>query len=673
MATSSASEAQIPAALARIGIHSHAEALLVAPVSYTNYSVPIAVLPVPDLDEPTFIRVLLKSLVLTGSGGQQVDSNGQPRMAKGEVLDELGNEASYVAFQSLRSWKEVQPGQDIHLYGRMSIRGRKRLFYDVVLVRPELVGKVIPVYAGKTGVASADTIAQGVEAARGAIGQAAELLLEKTGLARDSFERACALSPERLLHDLHWPRTMRDATVALAAARKVSIRGVYERVRLMKEGVCDPNSALGMTIDVAIDRIQAYLERLPFALTMDQRRAIWEILQDLVSDTVMRRMLSGDVGTGKSVVFLTIAALAVEARKSVAVIAPNSLLVRQLEGELAAYYPEIHRAIVVSGKKMSAEAFETPGVFFGTTALLNAARAAGKAFFMVVSDEQQKFSVDQRESLLDLGGNLLESTATAIPRSVALVAMGGIDVSILRQSPVDKKIRSRIVKPAQQRDLFDFVKKQIQLGYQAAIIYPQVEIGGKRAVGADGRDRSLKAAATRFAKMFGDRVGVLHGKLKKNEKQPVLDKMLSGELDLLVASSLIEIGVTLPSLRVVVVVNPELFGVSQLHQLRGRLARKGGVGFFFMLDAEGTLKGDSLARMKLLEECSDGFLLAERDAEARGAGEVFRDYGKQSGDTSSLFYGINLTYNEVEKAAMDALFGKQPGLGVTDKAPASVC
>lgn len=147
-------------------------------------------------------------------------------------------------------------------------------------------------------------------------------------------------------------------------------------------------------------------------------------------------------------------------------------------------------------------------------------------------------------------------------------------MSILRQSPVEKTIKSRLVTPAQQRDLIEFVKRQVKRGFQVAIIYPQVE-KGKRSVGADGRDRSLMAAATRFAKLFGDRVGVLHGKLAKTEKKPVLDKMLAGELDLLVASSIIEIGVTLPSLRVVVVVNPEYFGVSQLHQLRGRLARKG--------------------------------------------------------------------------------------------------
>lgn len=156
---------------------------------------------------------------------------------------------------------------------------------------------------------------------------------------------------------------MREATISLAAARKVSIRGVYERVRLLREGVNDPKSALGMTVDGAIERVQGFLERLPFQLTKDQRRAIWEILQDLVSETVMRRMLSGDVGTGKSVVFLTIAALVVDAGKSVAVIAPNGLLVEQLADELGSYYPEVHRAIVVSGRKAPREAFSRPGVF----------------------------------------------------------------------------------------------------------------------------------------------------------------------------------------------------------------------------------------------------------------------------------------------------------------------
>lgn len=163
---------------------------------------------------------------------------------------------------------------------------------------------------------------------------------------------------------------------------------------------------------------------------------------------------------------------------------------------------------------------------------------------------------------------------------------------------------------------------------------------------------------TRFAKHFGERVGLIHGKLKATEKTATIERMNQGEIDVLISSTVIEIGLTLPSLRVVVVVNPERFGVSQLHQLRGRLARKGGNGYFVMLDLDGALSegSDALARMKLLEQCNDGFQLAIRDAEMRGAGEVFNDYGQQSGATRGIFFGIELTYNDIERAALEAAY-----------------
>lgn len=332
---------------------------------------------------------------------------------------------------------------------------------------------------------------------------------------------------------------------------------------------------------------------------------------------------------------------------SVAIVAPGKLLVRQLAKELREYFPDVPVTEFMAGAGAGAS-LPDEGIIIGTTAVTLAAEAAERTFDFVITDEQHKFSVAQRKVLLSLNSNLLESTATAIPRTVALVAMGGMDVSMLKECPVQKDIMSRIITRKKESGLFNFIKEQIKLGGQVAIIYPLVE--------SEKTGSTVEAALARFAKTFGDRVGIIHGRQKGDAKDEAIRKMLSGEIDVLLSSTVIEVGLTLPSLKVMVVINPENFGASQLHQLRGRLARKGGKGYFFMfLKDNAKPKPETLERLKLLVECSDGFELSAKDAQLRGAGEVFDELGNQSGATRSIFYGIDLTYSDLERAVLDAL------------------
>jgi ATP-dependent DNA helicase RecG len=227
---------------------------------------------------------------------------------------------------------------------------------------------------------------------------------------------------------------------------------------------------------------------------------------------------------------------------------------------------------------------------------------------------------------------------------MALIQFGGTAVSILRESPVKKKIVTRIVHRKDGARLFDFVHHQIRQGGQAAIIYPMAEDRG------DGERNSVEAAYVRFRAKWGDRVGMVHGGLTDSDKTEVIAKMKAGAIDVLVSSTVIEVGVTLPSLRVVVVVNPDRFGLSPLHQLRGRLARKGGEGYFFLYLPE---EPDAAAkdRLRQLVECNDGFALAERDADLRGFGDVDSDGGAQTGSSRLLFWGVTLDRKEIESGA----------------------
>lgn len=659
----------LPTSLRRIGIESVEQALLVAPAGYRDCTSPITVLPVPDTNFEVFITLRIEKIVFQ-NGSKNETSRDDPKLMRvwGVVIDELGGECFFLSYKDLPLWRNVHPGDIVNFYGLFTVFDGRKNFSDPVLVDSEASGRVIPYYKGKQGLVSAESIEKGVQAARPHLVASGDWLLEKTGLSARLFKDYCGLTPSQLLADLHWPETMHEATVALAAAREVSIRAVQEQVRRQQERPIVPESALDISREQAIDMCKDLLGKLPFVPTEDQKRAIWHIMQDLMSESPMRRMLSGDVGTGKTATFFIPAVIAHKQGWPVAIIAPNRLLVAQIASELSEYFPDVPVVQVVSGVKLGADAFSQHAIFIGTTALVIAAENAGQKFRLLISDEQQKFSVDQRQALVGPESNVLESTATAIPRTVALVSMGGLDVSELKMSPVKKTIKSGIREKKNSPALFAFLKQQIKQGGQVAVIYPLAErptgkakqksTGPGSKKGGLDPNRSVEAAMMRYAKHFGERVGLIHGKLKASEKTAVIRKMNEGELDVLVSSTVIEIGLTLPSLRVVVVINPERFGVSQLHQLRGRLARKGGVGYFVMLDLDGALTegSDALARMQLLEQCNDGFQLAIRDAEMRGAGEIFNDFGQQSGATRSIFFGVELTYNDIERAALEAAY-----------------
>lgn len=652
-----------PSSLKRIGVSSVEQALLVSPVGYRDCTIPISVLPVVDTGIAVFIRLTVTELHFENHGKKPVSRDSvKLHRVRGIAMDDLGGEAYFIAYQNLSIWRSLGVGKRVYLHGEFTTYEKRfRSFHDPVTVAEDDVGRVLPVYKGKQGLVSSDTVEMGIQLARQSVGQAAQYLLKKTGMSERLFKDSCGLTPSQLLTDMHWPESMQHATVAMSAAREVSIRAVQEQVRKQRERDPLPESALGISLGEAVERVKCLLTRFPFELTLDQKRAIWQIVQDLVSEVPMKRMLSGDVGTGKTATFFVPAVLAYMQGWPVAIIAPNRLLVSQIAAELVGYFPEVTVIQVVSGVKLAQGALNQHAIFIGTTALVMAAENAGCKFKFLISDEQQKFSVDQRQALLAPEGNVLESTATAIPRTVALVAMGGLDVSELKTCPVAKEIKSWIIGPNRRTGLFGFIKEQIKEGGQVAVIYPLAErLPGDRSksIGALDAGRSVEAAMTRFAKHFGERVGLIHGKLKSSEKTKAIERMNNGDIDVLISSTVIEIGLTLPSLRVVVVVNPERFGVSQLHQLRGRLAREGGAGYFIMLDLDNNLTegSDALKRMKMLEQCNDGFQLALRDAEQRGAGEVFSDYGEQSGATRGIFFGIELTYSDIERAALEAAY-----------------
>lgn len=640
MATTETQENGLPKSLKRVGIDSHEKALLVAPSGYRDYTSEARVAPAPDTGKEHFLRLTVDEVRFMTRFGMSVASDSKDAARVIAVAhDDVNTEVRVIAFGGITHWKKAKAGTVVHLYGELTTWRDTLQMKEPVLVPTDEAGHVVPVYKGKAGLTGADAIKKGVMLSRGAVVSAGSALLKRVGFTLDEFRASAGMTPEQLLADLHWPTDAQYAMNALVAAQRLSLKAVTAQVRTSREKPYVPGSTI--KIDNAVAR--SLVKNIPFRLTKDQLYGIKDILEDLQSPYPMRRILSGDVGTGKSLTFMIPAVAAFKAGASVSIIAPGKLLVRQLADEIRQYFPGVPVFEVVGGEALPEEA----GIVVGTTAVTIAAEAAGKTFDLVITDEQHKFSVSQRQVLLSENSNLLESTATAIPRTVALVSMGGMDVTMLKTCPVKKEIMSRVITRKKEAGLFKFVKEQIAQGGQVAVIYPLVE--------SEDTDSTAEAALTRFAQFFGGRVGIIHGRQKADAKDETIRKMREGEIDVLISSTVIEVGLTLPSLKVMVVVNPEHFGASQLHQLRGRLARKGGKGYFFMfLKDNGSPKPHTAARLKLLVHCNDGFEVAAKDAELRGAGEVFDELGSQSGSTKSIFFGIDLSYADLERAVEEA-------------------
>lgn len=554
------------------------------------------------------------------------------------VVDGRGDGVWITIFGAVWNWQGFVEGDEVHLYGDIITWNGRRQMTNPVFVPEKDRGRIVPVYAGRPGQVSASAIADGVQTALPHANIASCILLEYAGIHESDFSRIAGMKdPVSLLRTLHVPLSLHEALAAQTAARRLTVAAVIHRAQRRKLRVPVPNSA------IAIDRgiIDSLVQRLPFSLTKDQVKAIADIVSDLRSPFPMSRLLSGDVGTGKTLCFLLPAIAASMANAAVAIVVPNQLLARQIADEIRQYFPEVEVCEVLSGDKIG------KGIVIGTTAVLTAAKKTDACFDFVVTDEEHRFSVGQKQALAEAYTNVLHATATAIPRTLALVQFGGVDLSILKECPVTKDIKTLVVDANDSGRLFAFLQRSMEAGGQAAVVYPITDETEEDA------GLAVANAYARFEAMRPGRVGLLHGKLTSEDKLQVIERMKQGELDLLVCTTVIEVGLTLPSLRVVVVVKPDHFGVSQLHQLRGRVARQGGEGFFFLYlthDVDTTVK----ARLTTLTECQDGFTLAERDADARGYGDLDAGAEDQSGSSRLLFWGVTLSRHEIEVEAKQA-------------------
>lgn len=374
--------------------------------------------------------------------------------------------------------------------------------------------------------------------------------------------------------------------------------------------------------------VKAFVKKLPFDLTGAQRRAAWEILQDFEKDTPMNRLLQGDVGSGKTVVAGLAARQAAHAGFQTAVMAPTEILASQHAETLHKLLDPfgVRVAILTGSVKGSARvavykaiANGEVDVVVGTHALIQEKVTFHKLGFVVI-DEQHRFGVKQRQQLLHKAErmpHLLAMTATPIPRSLALTVYGELDISILNEKPANRKdILTKIWSPNSRPQLYDLIEAQLKEGRQAYIICPLID---------DNPDNEQKSVEAEYKKLnvgeFKHRnIGLLHGKLKPAEKDAVMTAFAKGETDVLISTTVVEVGVDVPNATVIVIEDADRFGLAQLHQLRGRVGRSELQSYCYLMMSSSKAPSQ---RLKEIEKSNDGFYLAEVDLELRGPGEIY--------------------------------------------------
>jgi ATP-dependent DNA helicase RecG len=478
------------------------------------------------------------------------------------------------------------------------------------------------------------------------------------------------MSKSRAISSLHFPSEPGDAE---HAKKTLCFEELYYLQLTMKRRAQKVKGETRNPRKIQGDLAKKLGERLPFALTKDQQKVLAEIKKDLQQGAPMLRLLQGDVGCGKTLIALFSALYKIELGEQVAIMAPTELLARQhAESAAQMLEPLGIRIALLSGtvtakarkQLLSALVSGEIDILLGTHALFSA-DVRFKNLRLVIVDEQHRFGVLQRIALTEKGESvdssppdLLLMTATPIPRSLALTVFGDLDVSTIKTMPPGRKpVETHLARMGNESKVYKWVHREVAAGRQAYFVYPLIEQSEKLA---------LKDAESMFhdlnARVFPHlRLALLHSRVPEDQKRDTMALFANGEVDILVATSVIEVGVNIPNATCMVVEHAERFGLSALHQLRGRVGRAGHQSYAFLIYGEG-LSDDGRNRLMAMKETTDGFLIAEKDLEIRGPGELTGT--RQSGRLNFTFADIVRDIDLLKEARDDVeqLLQTDPGL-----------
>lgn len=430
------------------------------------------------------------------------------------------------------------------------------------------------------------------------------------------------------IQKIHFPKTKQELTTARESLIFEELFLIQSGLLLLKKQHQVKNHGIRfLENNILVNKVKT---KLPFTLTAEQEKVWQEICIDMQKDTQMQRLVQGDVGSGKTVIAILALVKAIENGFQGALMAPTEILALQHYEKIKDLLEplDIHVGLLTGSLKIKEKRATLEGLadgcinlIIGTHALIQD-NVIFKNLGLVITDEQHRFGVNQRAKLEEKGNTFLPDvlvmTATPIPRTMTLTVYGDLDVSFIRQLPPGRKpIRTFVRMPDRRELIYKFVKDEVAKGRQAYVVCPLIE----ESENSDAVSVEMIYDELTSGYLYGVRCGLLHGKLKPAEKENLLHEFLAGNIDVLISTTVIEVGVNVPNASIMVIEGAERFGLAQLHQLRGRIGR-GEYASYCILINRGK-NANSLERLHLMEKISDGFVLAEEDLRLRGPGQFF--------------------------------------------------
>lgn len=581
-----------------------------------------------------------------------------------DVEDGNGQTAILQIFGKVMNWRNSKAGERLIVVAqpkRFGTGDNEKLYLNrVEKMSMAAIDRVMPVYTGLAGRVAGETVAglidfalmNGLDQSRKA---AADAIRDACGLDDEDILSACDpdrvfLNLDDLLAGLHVPHTPEIGLFAIKVAGRVSSLGVQASAQRQNARAFHPDASIGGADGASeiLDMLPNLIATQSEKLTQDQLTVAYGIARSLQESIPLNGLLSGDVGTGKTLAFLLPAVAVCQLGKAVAIMAPTDLLADQIAENIQRRFGQMVTVErVMAGKKIR----DSKAILVGTPGLSSVAVKHGYKPNLLIVDEQHKSNPKMRQAMVGPWTHVLEVSATPIPRSLALSLHAGMETFSLRQVPVEKKIVTELVDVAGRGATTLAIRNALARGQRAAIVFPRVESTNK----SDSLEvsdvestpnPSVLYAATLFEQSFPGRVAVLHGKMTNEEKQNEIRLVRSGQKPLVIASTVFETGIDIPDVMVMIVRDADRFGLSQLHQIRGRLARAGGEGkCFLMVDDLEKLSSDTRERLDIMTKTNDGYDLSEQDMLMRGAGELEGE--AQSGNTDTVFKLVRMRTEEL--------------------------
>ncbi len=547
--------------------------------------------------------------------------------------------------------------------GFLQKKGNRFSMEQARMYKPEeyagVTGRLLPVYSVTKGLSN-NTVVKAVRQAIVVSEQAEDCLPEEIRLQ----EKLCTY--EEAVRQIHFPES-RDA---LVRARE---RLVFDEfllfilmIRSMKEDAAKLPNGCPMIEIAGTERL---IEALPYRLTGAQRKVWDEIKGDLTSEHTMNRLIQGDVGSGKTILaFLALIMCAGNGYQG-ALMAPTEVLAAQHYETLMQFKKRYHLSVspvlltgsVSARERRAAYAQIESGeadIILGTHALIQD-KVNYRRLGLVITDEQHRFGVRQRESLAQKGRDVhvLVMSATPIPRTLAIILYGDLHISVLDEMPANRlPIKNCVVNTAYRPAAYQFIEREVAAGRQAYVICPAVD----ESENAELENVTAYTAKLREHMPSSVQIASLHGRMKAAEKNRVMEAFAAGQIDVLVSTTVIEVGINVPNATVMMVENAERFGLAQLHQLRGRVGRGGAQSYCIFVS--GRDKPETMARLKILNESNDGFYIASQDLKLRGPGDLFGI--RQSGDLKFALADVFQDAAILKRAAdwADRIYEQDPQL-----------